>query len=405
MSRIHCLIVRGVLFTILTTTINAATRQQPEARRPDSDSEIVAILRTGGASSGDRELRHLRTLAADSGADRSVVVAATRRCLERHRETADPRYLGAAMAMLGAEWSRPDADPEVRVLRATIRQSLHEFDAAEQELAAALAHDPRHVPAWLLLANIQCVRGRLDAARHSAVQLARLADPLTATTIAAQIAALSGRAGSACDALKHALARDGFDAEAANQDCPPLRRWAIAVLAETLDRLGSSGDAERAYRRALESGPADPYLLGAYADFLLDQGRSGEVPGLLRGWETVDGLALRIAEATRNPEQIARLARRFDAARAAGERLHLREAARFELRLRGDSKTALALALDNWAVQREPADFRILAESAVAAADAEAIAEAASWFRSQGIEGMPPPLAATLAATVTHRAR
>jgi len=403
MPPLHDPIGRGLLVMVLTGCVATAASHSPEARRPDSDSEVVAILRSGGASSGERELRHLRQLAADPGADPAVILATTRRCLERHRETADPRYLGAAIATLGAGWSRPDADPEVRVLRATIRQSLHEFDAAEQELAAALSQDPRHVPAWLLLANIQCVRGHLNAARHSALQLARLADPLTATTIAAQIASLSGKSGSACTALETALDREGPGTEIPTRERAVLRHWALSVLAEARERLGQPDDAGRAYRRALESGPADPYLLGTYADFLLDHGRSQEVPGLLRGWETVDALALRMAEATRDPEQVARLARRFDAARASGERLHLREAARFELRLRGDSAAALILALDNWKVQREPADFRILAEAAVAAGNAQAIAEAASWFRDREIEGTPPALAAVLAsAAVPH---
>ena len=59
---------------------------------------------------------------------------------------------------------------------------------------------------------------------------------------------------------------------------------------------------------------------------------------------------------------------------------HQRENARFELMLRGDARSALALALDNWKVQREPADLLILAEAASAAGDAAAMNVVRRWL-------------------------
>jgi hypothetical protein len=62
------------------------------------------------------------------------------------------------------------------------------------------------------------------------------------------------------------------------------------------------------------------------------------------------------------------LGERFDAARRRGDVVHRREEARYRLALAGDAAGALALARDNWAVQREPADLRILADAARALA-------------------------------------
>src|SRR5436305_144554 len=53
---------------------------------------------------------------------------------------------------------------------------------------------------------------------------------------------------------------------------------------------------------------------------------------------------------------------------------------RFELEIRGDAKKALALARDNWKVQREPADLRILGQAALAADDAAALQAFNSWI-------------------------
>ncbi len=89
----------------------------------------------------------------------------------------------------------------------------------------------------------------------------------------------------------------------------------------------------------------------------------------------VDPLVLRLGiaqRALRRPETamtIATLQARFDASRARGEAVHRREEARFQLHVNRDSAAALARA--NWAVQRGPADLRILAEAAAACGDAE----------------------------------
>ena len=66
--------------------------------------------------------------------------------------------------------------------------------------------------------------------------------------------------------------------------------------------------------------------------------------------------------------------------------MHQRENARYELALRGDARSALALALDNWKVQREPSDLRILAEAAAAARDAAAIDIVRRWMAETGFE-------------------
>ena len=69
-----------------------------------------------------------------------------------------------------------------------------------------------------------------------------------------------------------------------------------------------------------------------------------------------------------------------------GDTVHQREQARFELLLRRDASTALALARKNWAVQKEPADIRIYLEAAVAARDAGAAKPVIDWVTQHKIE-------------------
>jgi polyphosphate kinase 2 (PPK2 family) len=112
----------------------------------------------------------------------------------------------------------------------------------------------------------------------------------------------------------------------------------------------------------------------------------------------VDALQLRIAETetdkSARARAVARLRSGIELNRARGDRVHLREEARFHLRLLGDAKGSLGLALENWKVQREPADARVLLEAAQAAGDAEAVRRLQETLRTQGLEdvalGLPP---------------
>jgi hypothetical protein len=59
--------------------------------------------------------------------------------------------------------------------------------------------------------------------------------------------------------------------------------------------------------------------------------------------------------------------------------LHRREEARYLLTIEGDAAGSLRLARENWRVQREPADLRILEEAGGATGDAPALREVAEW--------------------------
>jgi hypothetical protein len=200
-------------------------------------------------------------------------------------------------------------------------------------------------------------------------------------------ASLSGGAHVAYDALVAGI-------DAAGHGSADLREWALTLAAEIAARRGDVAAAERHFRAALTLDPRDAYLRGAYADFLLDRDRPQEVVPLLRGDTANDGLLLRLAfaeqrlPAFRNDFVTHRdeLAARFDAAQRRGDSLHRREEARFRLDIGRDARAALALARANWAVQREPADLRVLVDAAHAANDGEALEIAAQWIAATRLE-------------------
>ncbi len=169
--------------------------------------------------------------------------------------------------------------------------------------------------------------------------------------------------------------------------------WATTLQAESAERLGRRDEAERLYRESRALDPRDVYTIAAYTDFLLDLGRNDDVLAMIARDTPVDILLLRRVEAARRSgasDAVAdadELGQRFDALRARGDRVHLREEARFTLEALGRHDEALALALDNWRVQKEPLDARIVLEAALAAGKPEAARDVVRWVDFTHLEG------------------
>jgi tetratricopeptide (TPR) repeat protein len=350
---------------------------------PQGDGYVLEAVKAAGTAAISKELRSLERLVAAEPRNAAAALRLAEVRIGLAREEADPRHLGRAEAVLAPWLATTNPPTEAWVLRSAVRQGSHDFDGAMADLDAALAAEPTHVGAWLARLTIQCVRSDFDGARRSAARLLRSGDELVATAAAAQVASLTGGSAGAARMLETAVDRN-------RSATPGMRSWCLSLLADIRTRRGEPVPAEAAFRDALVLSPRDPQLLGAYADFLLDHGRGAEVGPLLEGFPQVDALQLRVAEAETDPTVRARTVERLRSGielnRARGDRVHLREEARFHLRLLGDATGALALAQENWKVQREPADARMLFESAKAAGDAEAARRILDTLRAQGLE-------------------
>jgi predicted Zn-dependent protease len=331
-------------------------------------------------------LKRLRARLAVRPDDLDTAVDVARRSLQAGRTTGDPRFVGQAEAALAPWWSASEPPPAVLLLRATIRQSQHAFDAALTDLDALLRASPGDSQALLVRATVLTVRGRYADAQQDCARLARVARELAAVTCSAAAASVSGDADAAYRALARSLASP--------EDNRVLRAWAETLAGEIAARRSDAEAADRHFRQALALEPGDAYAKAAYADFLLDRGRAREVVALLARDMRNDSLLLRLALAERRlPDQRAayashraELADRFAAAARRGDTLHLREQARFALEIDDDAVAALALARRNWSLQREPADLRILAAAARAADDRSALKDVEDWLAATRLE-------------------
>ena len=364
-----------------------ALQAQAAPFTPTSDAQVLERLPAKATDPRTREMKQWRQALSRQPQNMDLAVRLARRYYEEVAAEGDPRYIGYAQAALAPWWDQPEPPVPVRVMRAVLRQFSHQFDAASADLASAVKAEPANGEAWAWIAAIDMVQTRYASARAACQRMAAQASTLTVVACTAAADSLTGRATAAATALQQAL-------QAATDASPDEKLWALTRLAEIEDRRGNTAAAESAYRAALALGITDGYLLAAYADFLLDRGRPAEVLVLLKNKERSDLLLLRLALAAKAAGApgltawAADLAARFDAARLRGDTVHQKEEARFALAIQGQAARALTLARENYLVQREPADARILMEAALAARHRAAAEPALKWMSDTGIESV-----------------
>ena len=351
---------------------------------PAHDDDIVERL----PPRGDAAQRARRAALARDPQQLPLALAAAQQAIVRARHDGDPRELGSAQAALAPWWRDPQAPAPVRLLRATILQSRHDFAAAQADLDPLVADGatPAALRAQALLtrASLQQLRGRFAAARADCEALQQPAFAMLGDALQ--------RAARACVLELQSLtgdphqARRAFDALADAAGGDP---WLDLLRAELAERLGDDPAAQRHYAAASAGG--EVYPLAAFADWLLDRGRAREALTVLeRGPAQADALLLRRAIAwhrlgdPRADATAARLRERLAAIRLRGDSPHLREEARLALDIDRDAPRALELAREQWALQKEPADAVLLWRAALAVGAAADYGAPASLVRELG---------------------
>jgi Tfp pilus assembly protein PilF len=375
----------GCLMVIAWLTLGLSSLTSGEPFLPQRDTQVLERLSIKSADPVARELRTLRARLSSNPQNVDIAVLLATRLIAQARSQGDPRFLGQAQAILAPWWNLPTPPSSILLSRATIRQNAHEFALALADLDEVLSKQPANAQAWLTKASILQVQGRYEEARRACQPLLRLAGRHVALTCLSDIAGLTGHAATSRELLTTNLTRPDISAQE--------RLWILTILAEVAARTGDQGNAEKYFKEARSIGVKDHYLLGAYADFLLDQGRAQNVVTLLQRETRSDGLLLRLAlaeqalHAPMSRDHTAELAARFAASRERGTLVHLREEARFTLTLLDDPQAALILAQDNWKIQKEPSDARLLLECAWAAGNRHAAKPVLEWLDRNHVEG------------------
>lgn len=305
--------------------------------------------------------------------------------LQEARANGDPRFLGYAMKQL-ENWPESAMNSRLLVLRATLSQSLHQFDKARADLLRVRQGKPSAVDfrqATLTLANMELVQGNYPAARQACHELQQQYHDLIAENCLAQVLARTGQASLAYQRLSLMLQR-----------MPEIdmgtRSWTQGSLGEIAAQLGKDVAIEHWYQ-ALRLDPDDLYSRTMAADWLIHHHRYENALELTADYANVDPLAVlraialsRLGLTLEAEALIQRLKQRFEEARWRGNLLHRRDYARFLLDLEQQPRLALEQAQLNWQDQREPADTLILLRAAQSARANNAAEAVYTWLRQVG---------------------
>ena len=361
------LMALALLFCLRSVGACAAPHQ------PGSDAVVLAEL-SAGTRYGDVSARRLSRARVD------VAIPLAQFYIEQSRSTGDLRFLGYAEAVLAPWLSQTDPRPEILVLQATLLQSRHEFAASLAMLDRALKIRPQDAQALLIRATVLRVVGRYAEAASACQRFAALVESRLGALCIESLRGLRGDLKSAYATLSGVSSQGWLNSE---------KSWLYSELGEMAARLGNNAEATHWFQQDLRIVPQDFYVRAAYADLLLREGRPSEVLELLRGHDSFEPLLLRIAIAqvllndTGLAQSSARLRAAFDAELQRGDAVHRREQARFLLDVEHQPEQSLAVALENWRVQREPDDVLVLIRAANAAGRPSAAGPALEFFRAQ----------------------
>lgn len=354
-----------------------------EPYRPSSENIVLEELRPANDPIS-RELRALRAEVERRPDDLGPALALVGRYIEASRATGDPRYTGYAEAMIEPFAAADPAPPDALVMRATVRQRQHDFSGAIEDLSDVLRASPDHPQALLTRSSLHLVLGDYREASADCAALAGRTLPLIVSACQAGVDAMTGRADESAIRLAAALTRT-------HPETPPgVRTWALTMLGELDQRLGRWSSAVAHFEDAAAIDGDDLYLRSAWIDLLLDRGEADAALTLIGDDLRADALLLRRALVARAldedalPALVDELSSRFAAAALRKDQRHLREEARFRLRLKDQPEEALALALANWSLQKELWDGRLVLETALAAGRPEAAEPALTWMEAQG---------------------
>jgi tetratricopeptide (TPR) repeat protein len=381
MSRVVKASVAAFVALVALTAVSAAIKAA-EPFRPTDPGFVVAELPGGAVRSRDSFARQL--LLSRSDPQKAAQLAAA--LLEEARISAQPQLYGRAESVLAPWVARPTVPATLLTLEADVLQQRHEFVPAVGLLDRAIAQDPRAAHAHLMRANVHIVTGEFDRARPDCGWLLGSGEQWAGSVCLAQVLGSTGQLERARALLERLTA-----GEAAGPSVDVLA-WTLAVRADLDMRAGALAEAQTALTRAVALAPTSDYVRLALADVLIARGCLTDAVSVLGAARPSVGALLRhaIALARAHDSQmegsLAELRERLAVSAQRGERTHLREEARLALEFANDRRAALALARDNFAVQRETEDVRLLARAASNARDTAALASLEAWIRQTHYE-------------------
>lgn len=309
--------------------------------------------------------------------------------LEQAKSSGDMRYVSYAQNRLDHWLQQTPGAEKARLLNAQILQYNHNFDHAIVELKSLLNDYPENSVAWSLLANLQLLTGNFDAAQTSCKQLSARSSLTDAIICQSNIMIRTGLLDKAYRILNALLP--------VIYKMPVQRQlWLYTSLAEISIQQGHNQQAGRYIEQAIElteeNNIFDDYLSRLHIDYLIQNNRLKQAYELVKDNKNDSALMIRstvLAKKLGNDETFHKnkiaLTRLFEVEKRRGQSRHLREQALFALLVLNNPAEALYLAKQNWVLQKEPEDARILMKAALLVDDNKQLQQVKTSIKKTGL--------------------
>ncbi len=374
-SPLTLLIIVLSLAFLLPTAAWAQTRFYPQ--------EAMVLLTT---ESNQTEVRRLRealerwrrdpqNIDTATGSARAAILAAI--------QQGDLRWLGNAKAMLKPWWEKREIPSQTLFVRALVRQGVHDFDGALNDLDAAIGKDPQQPEFWAWRFAIYMVRAEIAKARKECSAIGNRFGPVEQEGCNAVLLYRTGSPQSATIALNRLSKHPDYQGRHAQE-------WLAFHRGEALRVAGDRNGAKRAWESYLKTGLAGHGLRVALIDLLNRDGRYAEAWRLNDQTLKSDALlvaAIQSAQGLKNGQEaslIAELEQRLRQQEARGDSINERPIIKYQLMIKKDAKTALKMAQTAWKTEREPADALLFAEAAIRSGSPEQASALLQWQSETG---------------------
>lgn len=331
------------------------------------------------------ELRRLKTLLQENPRNQKNAVAYARQAAKRARRLGDTALLRDAAHALSPWDNDAEAQVDILIVRANIKQINHQFDAALADLDVVLKRQPANPQALLSRAFILATTGNAKRGQMDCAALQPNISIVIKETCVARLGSLTGKLETAHRRMQAVLA-------IAPATRAEERAFALGVAAEIADRRGDADNARKLYAELLAMDSQSVYAQAAYADFLISQGENKTAAQIIGDSPHTEALLMLSALSGKEIDSaVSRRAANTLHAQIAVDQTnrdyaHAREYARFALDYMKEPDLALVFAKENWRTQKESVDARILARAALAKNDAVTLDQLRTWVDGTSLE-------------------
>lgn len=386
------------LFTALTAAITtplwAQARFVPE---PGRVVLPVSIQATGGAGSSLRESE--RAWRADPQRQDTALRYAREVFVLGLRE-GDLRWYGAARAALQPWWNARQLPAEGHFMRALVRQGFHDFEGGIADLTATIAQEPQRSEAWSWRFSLYLLTSRMDEARTDCTELGQRFGAVEGQACQATLQYRTGQAAAAVPTFERLVQQPDLQG-------PLAQDWLRYHQGMALVAAGRPQQAAQVWQQHLQRHPGSHLVRLSLAETLNATGQHAQaLQASLATVQPTDALlvqALLAASALRDPRAADlqnQVSQRMAAQAQRNEALIERPQMMFYIRHGADLPRGLALAVQSWSEQQEPADAALLIEAALASDRPAEARPVLDWMRRTGYTD---PTLAALARTLQTR--